>query len=214
MARTTCQLYKCNNLFIEYMVITPLNLVSMSFFIVQNHSVFFSQVFCQEAFKCTMLLWSFISIIYQLFNNTSVHQKFMYVKNLLFPSTRLTTPDDPCFICMVSKCFFFFPFCGLRSFSANLLDINFCTTKLTWQEILPFACLSSFIFVPFDFIYFTFVVLLYSFFSFHHPFLFLSQGSLFQKSTEPKEQSALGIPCKLMFCFTIIYLSFISVLFM
>lgn len=31
------------------------------------------------------------------------------------------------------------------------------------------------------------------------PFFFLSQGSFFQKSTESKEKSDLGIPCKSMF---------------
>lgn len=39
--------------------------------------------------------------------------------------------------------------------------------------------------------------------SFHHLFLFLSQGSLFQKSTEPKV--GIGIPCKLMFSVLVIH---------
>lgn len=139
--------------------------------------------------------------LYQLYTNSSIIHQCIKSSSMSKTSCFLQ-PSRPHQMTHVLHVWFlniYFSFCGLRSFSANILYINFCTTKLTWQEILPFTCLCAFSFVPFDFIYFIFVVLFYSFFSFHHSFLFLSQGSLFQKSTEPKEHSALGIPCKLMF---------------
>lgn len=120
--------------------------------------------------------------LYQLYTNSSII--LQCIKSSYMSKTScFLQPSRPHQMTHVLHVWFlniYFSFCGLRSFSANLLYINFCTTKLTWQEILPFTCLCfQFCSIWFHLLYFCcpflFIFLIPPFVSFPVPRFIVSE---------------------------------------
>lgn len=146
-----------------------------------------------------------LSIIHQCFNYAS-HQEFSCDADLLSATTKWPTQHDTA-VAVLQTEWLLKLFAFLDSYKRFFLSFIFAAADLKSRKKKKFrtsplfcvgvlSCLFHFIR---HIIWFWLLCSSPFLHPFHRPLLFLSQGSFFQKSTEPKENSDLGIPCKFMF---------------